>query len=95
MDNDSVRVPARGRPVRWLGAEMVKSQAMNVDEVLARAESVGIDLSLLREALRLTPTERLRRHEQALALAEAFRRAGEKKNGPFPPLAQLPLSRRG
>ena len=64
------------------------------DEALARAEAFGIDLSLLRESLKLTPTERLRRHEEALEFMEAVRRAGEKVHGPFPPLDQLPLSKR-
>ena len=65
-----------------------------VDDALVRAEVYGIDLSLLRENLRLTPTERLQRHEQALELAEAFRKAGEKRYGPFPPADQLPYSKR-
>ncbi len=64
---------------------------MEDDPALARAEAFGIDLSLLRESLKLTPTERLLRHERALELANAFRRAGEKKYGPFPPLDQRPL----
>ena len=36
----------------------------------------GIDLASLRENLRLTPTERLRRHQQALGLSLEVRRAG-------------------
>ena len=43
------------------------------DEVLAWAEEFGVDLSMLRERLRMTPTERVERSLQALALAEAFR----------------------
>ena len=43
---------------------------------LARAEAFGVDLASLRERLAMTPTERLRKHQQALARAEAFRRAG-------------------
>ena len=65
------------------------------DEALARAEAFGIDLSLLRESLKLTPTERLRRHDEALAFMETVRRAGEKLHGPFPHPDQLPLSKRG
>lgn len=64
---------------------------MNEDRALRNAEAFGIDLSLLRQALELSPTERLRRHERALELAEALRRAGEKKHGPFPPLDHRPL----
>lgn len=37
----------------------------------------GIDLSLLRENLKLTPTERMEKHQRALALVLEVRRAGE------------------
>ncbi len=37
----------------------------------------GIDLSLLRENLRLTPTERLEKHWAGLALFKEVRRAGQ------------------
>jgi hypothetical protein len=40
---------------------------------LAWAEQEGIDLSMLYERLQLTPTERLPRHQMALALVEALR----------------------
>jgi hypothetical protein len=40
-----------------------------------RAEAFGIDISLLEENLRLTPTERFVRHDQALELAMALREA--------------------
>jgi len=50
------------------------------ESTLASAERDGIDLSLLRERLRWTPTERIMRHQAALALAQvlshARRRAG-------------------
>lgn len=36
----------------------------------------GVDLSSLRENLRLTPTERLRKHQQALRLFTEVQRAG-------------------
>lgn len=36
----------------------------------------GIDLSLLRENLKLTPTERLRKHRRALGLVLEVQRAG-------------------
>jgi hypothetical protein len=49
--------------------------ASSAGEILSRAERYGIDLSLLRERLRWTTTERLERHEAALALAEALRQA--------------------
>jgi hypothetical protein len=48
-------------------------------EILAWAEQDGVDLSMLRERLRLTPTERLQRHQMALALVEALRAAKRKQ----------------
>lgn len=42
---------------------------------LERAVWYGIDLTLLQENLRRTPTERLERHRQALLAAEAMRKA--------------------
>ena len=45
------------------------------EEILADAEQYGVDLSMLRERLRWTPTERLERHQMALGLIEALRNA--------------------
>lgn len=42
-------------------------------EALVQAEREGIDLSLRRERLKLTPTERLERHQTALDLVDALR----------------------
>jgi hypothetical protein len=47
------------------------------EEVLRWAEQDGVDLTMLRERLRLSPTDRLRRHESALALVEAIKQAKE------------------
>ena len=47
------------------------------EEILRWAERDGVDLSMLRERLRLSPTERLRRHESALALVETLKNAKE------------------
>ena len=47
------------------------------EEILRWAEQDGVDLSMLRERLRLSPTDRLRRHEHALALVEALKNARE------------------
>lgn len=46
-----------------------------------KAENYGIDISLIRANLRLTPTERLRRHNQSLATVQKLRKAMEKKRG--------------
>ena len=52
--------------------------ASSPQEILAWAEEYGIDLSMLRERLHWTPTERLERHQAALALAEGLRNAKRK-----------------
>lgn len=41
---------------------------------IQRAEAYGIDLSLLDENLRLTPTERADRHDAALDLLQALQK---------------------
>jgi hypothetical protein len=48
-------------------------------ELLAWAEHEGLDLTMLYERLRLTPTERLQRHQMALELVEVLRHV---KKGP-------------
>lgn len=47
-------------------------------EILAWAEQDGVDLSMLRERLQWTPTERLQRHQEALSLVETLRNAKRK-----------------
>lgn len=51
---------------------------------LRRAEAEGIDLSLLRDRLELSPTERLEAHRQALlsilSLGEEVQRARHRRN---------------
>ena len=49
-------------------------------KILAWAEQDGVDLTMLRERLRLTPTERLQRHQAALELVEALRNARRTAN---------------
>jgi len=39
----------------------------------------GIDVTLLYERLKLTPTERIEKHEQMLEFIEELRRAGKEK----------------
>ncbi len=46
-----------------------------------KAEAYGIDVSLILANLRLTPTERLRRHAQSLATMKKLRGAMGKKYG--------------
>ena len=46
-----------------------------------KAEAYGIDISLIRANLRLTPVQRLRRHDQALTTIEKLRKAMDRKRG--------------
>ena len=48
--------------------------ATQANDALAEAERAGFDLSLMEENLRLTAAERIRRHDQALALVREFDR---------------------
>jgi hypothetical protein len=48
---------------------------------LKNAQAHGIDLTLLFERLRWTPTERIEKHLQALEFANELRKAGEKQRG--------------
>jgi len=49
--------------------------------VCEKAEAYGIDVSLIRSNLRLTPSQRLRRHDQMLATQRKLRMAMGKKRG--------------
>jgi hypothetical protein len=66
-----------GTRSRWYVRKMNTRNSR--EEVLLWAENDGVDLSMLRERLRLSPTERLRRHEGALALVEAMRNSKESR----------------
>ena len=64
-------------------------QVGNEMTAVARARDYGLDISLLRSSLALTPTERLIRNEDILALAEAFAqsRITKRASDPSPPAA--------
>lgn len=47
-----------------------------LEEAVGAAEAYGVDVSMLRERLRLSPTERLRRHQAVLELSLRLREAG-------------------
>lgn len=47
------------------------------DQAIEAAEKAGFDISLIECNLALTPEERLLRHDSALELAQALRKAGE------------------
>ena len=61
------------------------------EEILRWAEQDGVDLSMLRERLRLSPSDRLRRHESALSLVEALKNAKEARRSAS---VSLPRDRR-
>ncbi len=44
-------------------------------EVLVRAKRQGVDLSMLRERLKMTPMERIQRNQAALEMVEKFKAA--------------------
>ena len=48
---------------------------------LKKYEDRGVDISLLWENLKRSPTERVERHQEMLALVDEARRAGIKKHG--------------
>ena len=52
-----------------------RTPGQTADAALDRAEAWGTDLWLLRESLRLTPAERLARHQRALDLVASLRPA--------------------
>jgi len=56
---------------------------------IVRALWYGIDLTQLKENLRLTPTERLEKHQRTLEAVEALRKAGREHRArttpPYPP----------
>jgi hypothetical protein len=45
------------------------------------AEAAGYDMSLVEEALRLTPIERIRANDRAVRMADSLRQAMEKRLG--------------
>jgi hypothetical protein len=53
----------------------------DAEEVLKWAERDGVDLTMLRERLGLTPTDRIRRHQNALELIDALKAAKEPRRG--------------
>ena len=58
--------------VRYVGQRRKRKSAVE------RAIEYGVDVSLLRQNLRMTPTQRLENFQRWLAFAEEVRRAGEK-----------------
>lgn len=58
-------------------------QEVEQSEALRRAKEDGVDLTLLLENLKLTPTERIKKHQAFLAFLLEVRRAGERhRNAP-------------
>ena len=51
------------------------------EAVHEKADTYGIDISLIRANLRLTPAERLRRHDRTLTTMQKLRKAMKQKHG--------------
>jgi len=60
---------------------MIETTIEGDDEALRRAENFGVDLSLLRERLAWTPTERLERLFEMLEFVEALQAVGRRAYG--------------
>jgi len=63
----------------WVDDTMLPDPASVPTDPIERAIWYGIDLTLLRENLRRTPTERLERHRHALEAVEAIRKAARER----------------
>lgn len=59
--------------------EIESRQEVNESSAIKQALAYGIDITLLIENLRRSPTERLRRHHAMLEFVEELRRAGERR----------------
>lgn len=68
----------KGGLITRLILDFLQTQSLP-DDPIGEAEKFGIDMSLVRENLKKTPTERLRDAEQALAFVESLRAAKKAK----------------
>jgi hypothetical protein len=57
------------------------------DQIIAEAEKAGIDFELIEHNLTLTPDERARQHDAALALMLELKRIGEETRAHALPVA--------
>ncbi len=75
-------------PSRQQPAKTWAERRRETPNKLSRLEAEGIDLSLLRERLKLSPTERLEAHRQALlsilSFAEEVQRARHRRDSHAP-----------
>ena len=77
VEKISLLLQRRGYAVFNIGVPLMDKQGA----VHEKAEAYGIDVSLIRANLRLTPIQRLQRHGQSLATLKKLRTAMEKKRG--------------
>lgn len=56
-------------------------EKMDWETLLKKYQARGVDLTLLWENLKRTPTERIENHQEMLALVEEVQRAGKKNHG--------------
>lgn len=59
----------------------VQIEKRGVETILKNYEASGVDISLLEQNLKRTPTERIEHHQEMLALVEEAKRAGRKMRG--------------
>jgi CMP-N-acetylneuraminic acid synthetase len=53
----------------------------DTEEIIEEAKKYGIDITILLENLKLTPTERIRKYQNILEFVEALKKANKKKHG--------------
>ena len=63
--------------------EIIKEKEVEYEtkDAIKAADEYGIDVSLLYENLKRSPTERLEQNEQMLEFAQELKRAGKQKHG--------------
>lgn len=84
--DDTVLLTKRGKPIRAL----VSLQGEEIEDFIRRlkpdpiqaAKDFGIDLTLLYENLKLSPTERLKKHQEFHSFVDSIRGIAWKKHDP-------------
>ena len=58
-----------------------KTNEYKTKDAIQEAIEYGIDVTLIYERKKSSPTERIERHQQALEFVEELKKAGKKKHG--------------
>ncbi len=84
--DDTILLTKRGKPIRALVAltgEEIEDFIMRLKpDPIQEAKDFGIDLTLLQENLRLSPTERLQKHQEFHSFVDSIRGIAWKKYDP-------------